>query len=157
MGDHRIAVLPGDGVAVRSHQAVRILDTVMEHTAHGFVHDDILCGGQVWKETGPEWEEGAWDRVKNDGRHFPRRHRLAWRALGERRPRRGGVILGMRSDSTSYANVRPIRLYEGVKHKVHGTFRQVWDHDMVDMVVPREHGRTLPQPSAPLRRQGGRA
>ena len=49
MGDHRIAVLPGDGVGREvAPEAVRILETVMEHTNHGFVFDEIPCGGQVW-------------------------------------------------------------------------------------------------------------
>ena len=145
MGDHRIAVLPGDGVGREvAPEAVRILDTVMEHTAHGFVYDDIPCGGQVWKETGLEWEEGAWDRVKDEADAiFLGAIGLPGARLENGDLAGGGVILGMRSGLDLYANVRPIRLYEGVKHKVHGTFRQVWDHDMVDMVVLRENTEGL--------------
>ncbi|MEC7722456.1 MAG: isocitrate/isopropylmalate family dehydrogenase, partial [Candidatus Thermoplasmatota archaeon] len=116
MGDHRIAVLPGDGVGREvAPEAVRILDTVMEHTAHGFVYDDIPCGGQVWKETGLEWEEGAWDRVKDEADAiFLGAIGLPGARLENGDLAGGGVILGMRSGLDLYANVRPIRLYEGV-------------------------------------------
>ena len=54
MGDHRIAVLPGDGVGREvAPEAVRILDTVMEHTAHGFVYDDIPAEVRFGKR--PAW------------------------------------------------------------------------------------------------------
>ena len=42
---------------------------------------------------------------------------------------------------STYANVRPIRLYE-INHWI-GTFRQVWDFDMVDIVVLRENTEGL--------------
>ena len=49
----------------------------------------------------------------------------------------------MRSGLDLYANVRPIRLYEGVPHKVHGRFTNIWDPDMVDMVILRENTEGL--------------
>jgi len=55
----------------------------------------------------------------------------------------GSVILGLRSGLDLYANVRPIRLYDGVNHKIHGNFQQVWKPGMVDMVIIRENTEGL--------------
>ena len=55
----------------------------------------------------------------------------------------GSVILGMRAGLDLYANVRPIKLYEGVPHKVHGKFTQIWEPGMVDMTVLRENTEGL--------------
>ncbi len=55
----------------------------------------------------------------------------------------GSVILGMRSGLDLYANVRPIKLYEGVPHKIHGKFTQVWQPGMVDMTILRENTEGL--------------
>ncbi|PXY71677.1 MAG: hypothetical protein CXX80_12610, partial [Methanobacteriota archaeon] len=60
-----------------------------------------------------------------------------WKSAG------GEVILGLRSGLDLYANVRPIKLYEGVKHKIHGNFSQQWAPDKVDLVVLRENTEGL--------------
>ena len=116
MGDHRIAVLPGDGVGREvAPEAVRILDTVMEHTAHGFVYDDIPVVVRFEK---PTWsgKRALGLRQERSRRHFPRRHRLARRAPARTAtsPEASSSACGL--DST--LRCRPIRLYEGVKHKV---------------------------------------
>ena len=49
----------------------------------------------------------------------------------------------MRAGLELYANVRPIKLYEGVQHKVHGDFQQVWTPGKVDMVIVRENTEGL--------------
>src|SRR5437016_7952629 len=38
-----------------------------------------------------------------------------------------------------YANVRPVKLYPGVKHKIHGELVQVWKPEKTDYVVIREN------------------
>ena len=64
----------------------------------------------------------------------------------------GQALLGLRSALDLYANVRPVKLYKGVKHKVHGTFSDVWDHELVDIVMVRENTEGLYH--ALLRRSG---
>jgi 3-isopropylmalate dehydrogenase len=39
--------------------------------------------------------------------------------------------------------VRPVKLYEGVQHKVHGLFTDIWEPDLVDMVLIRENTEGL--------------
>ena len=44
------------------------------------------------------------------------------------------MILGLRSGLDLYANIRPVKLYYGVQHKVHGIHANIWAPDLVDMV-----------------------
>ena len=55
----------------------------------------------------------------------------------------GQVILGLRSGLSLYANVRPVKLFQGVKHKVHGIHKDIWDPNLVDMVMVRENTEGL--------------
>ena len=55
MSDHVIAVLPGDGTGKEvAVEAQRILDTIQEHTNHGFEQTVIPCGGQHYLATGED-------------------------------------------------------------------------------------------------------
>ena len=98
---------------------------------------------------GEEWAEGSFDFCKNET------DAIFLGAIGypgARLPNGdlagGSVILGLRSGLDLYANVRPIKLYEGVPHKIHGGFRQIWEPGMVDMTILREkHRRPLSRPS----------
>ena len=145
MSDHRIAILPGDGVGREvAEEAKRILDTIQAHTNHGFEQVTIPCGGQNYKETGEEWAEGSFEFCRDEA------DAIFLGAIGypgARLPNGdlagGSVILGMRAGLDLYANVRPIKLYEGVPHKVHGKFTQIWEPGMVDMTVLRENTEGL--------------
>ena len=67
MSDHVIAVLPGDGTGKEvAIEAQRILDTIQEHTNHGFDQTVIQCGGQYYQETGKEWAEGSFDFCRDE-------------------------------------------------------------------------------------------
>jgi isocitrate/isopropylmalate dehydrogenase len=48
-------------------------------------------------------------------------------------------VIGNRQKLNLYANIRPVKLYPGVRHKIHGKFLQVWEPDNVDYVVVREN------------------
>ena len=48
-------------------------------------------------------------------------------------------VIGNRQKLDLYANVRPVKLYAGVKHKIHGELKQVWEPGKVDYVVIREN------------------
>ena len=145
MSDHRIAIFPGDGTGREvAIEAMRILDTVQAHTNHGFEQVTIPCGGQHYKETGEEWAEGSFEFCRDEA------DAIFLGAIGHPGARLpngdlagGSVILGMSAGLDLYANVRPIKLYEGVPHKVHGKFTQIWEPGMVDMTVLRENTEGL--------------
>jgi len=52
-------------------------------------------------------------------------------------------VIGNRTRLDLYANVRPVKLFPGVSHRVHGKSRRVWDEDKVDMVIVRENTEGL--------------
>ena len=128
MGDHRITVLPGDGTGREvALEAQRILDTIQANTNHGFDQTVIPCGGQHYLSTGEEWAPGSFEFCRDET------DAIFLGAIGQPGAllpngdlAGGSVILGLRSGLDLYANVRPIKLYEGVPHKIHGGFRQIW-------------------------------
>ena len=62
MSDHRITVLPGDGTGREvALEAQRILDTIQNHSNHGFEQTVIDCGGEHYLATGEEWAEGSFE------------------------------------------------------------------------------------------------
>jgi 3-isopropylmalate dehydrogenase len=145
MSDNRIAILPGDGTGREvAIEAMRILDTVQAHTNHGFEQVVIPCGGQHYKETGEEWAAGSFEFCRDEADAI---YLGAIGHPGTTLPNGdlagGSVILGMRSGLDLYANVRPIKLYEGVPHKVHGKFTQIWEPGLVDMTILRENTEGL--------------
>jgi 3-isopropylmalate dehydrogenase len=145
MVDYRITVLPGDGTGREvMTEAARILDAISESTNLGFEQTIIQCGGQHYLETGQVWAEGSYALCRDES------DAILLGAIGwpgaklENGDMAGGeVILGLRSGLDLYANVRPIKLYEGVKHKIHGNFSQQWAPDKVDLVVLRENTEGL--------------
>ena len=140
-----IAILPGDGTGREvSVEAIRILETIQEHTDFSFNLKTIPCGGQHYLETGEEWPEGSFEYCRDEADAIflgAIGHPGAFLPNGDLAG--GSVILGLRSGLDLYANVRPIKLYDGIQHKVHGKFQQVWQPDMVDMIVLRENTEGL--------------
>src|SRR3989454_10378303 len=66
-----------------------------------------------------------------------------------------GVIFGLRFGPDPYANVRPPKLYPNVRHKVHDSFKQVWEPGKVDFVIVRENTEGLYTPARGFLSRGG--
>ena len=144
MADYSVVLLPGDGTGPEViNQAQKILDLINEKTSIGFNYDTIQCGGEYFLNTGKEWEEGSFERCK-------KADSMLLGAIGWPGARRengdlagGEVVLGLRSGLDLYANVRPIKLFNGVQHKIHGKYKTVWDSKNVDMCILRENTEGL--------------
>ena len=125
-------------------EAQKVLNAVEKYSPVSFDINQIPCGGKHYLETGEEWPEGSFEfcRDKADAILLGA---IGWPgAITESGDLAGGsVILGLRSGLDLYANVRPIRLYEGVRHKIHGEFAQVWKPGQVDMTIIRENTEGL--------------
>ncbi|MFY0537960.1 isocitrate/isopropylmalate family dehydrogenase [Nannocystis pusilla] len=52
-------------------------------------------------------------------------------------------VIGNRIRLNLFANVRPVKLYEGVQHRIHGANKLVWQPGQVDMVIIRENTEGL--------------
>jgi len=142
---YRISILPGDGTGVEViREAQRVLDTVADHSSLDFDFTEIPCGGKHYLSTGEEWPEGSYEICRDESDAILL-GAIGW--PGARTPNGdlagGQVILGLRAGLDLYANVRPVRLYDGVQHKVHGSFQQVWDPHCVDMLLLRENTEGL--------------
>ena len=145
MATYRVTLLPGDGTGREVVEEVkRVLTVFQEHGPISFEINEIPCGGQHFLETGEEWPEGSFEHCR-DNTDAIVVGAVGWPGaiLPNGDIAGGQVLLGLRSGLDLYANVRPVKLYNGVKHKVHGAFRDIWNHELVDMVIVRENTEGL--------------
>src|ERR1041385_4834956 len=145
-----IVALPGDGIGSEVlHQALRVLRAAGERFQINFRVEEIECGGHYYAEHEMEWPEGSFEKCKAAdaillgavGHEVNGKTVFTKPGLPYPEPQLAGyaqVILNRR-ELNLYANVRPVKLYAGVKHKIHGELKQVWDPGKVDYVVIREN------------------
>ena len=145
MTAYRLTVLPGDGTGREViAEALRVIAVFEENSPSSFDITEIPCGGQYYLETGEEWPAGSFEHCRDNS------DAILLGAIGwpdARLPNGdmagGQTILGLRSGLKLFANVRPVKLYRGVPHKVHGIHQQIWNPDLVDMVMIRENTEGL--------------
>ena len=144
MSDYSIVLLPGDGTGIEViEQAKKMLDIISEKTSVGLNYETIECGGKHYLETGKEWEDGSFERCKNADSMLL--GAIGWPgAVRDNGDLAGGeIVLGLRSGLDLYANVRPVKLFEGIQHKIHGKFNSVWDASKVNLSILRENTEGL--------------
>ncbi|HLM90905.1 MAG TPA: isocitrate/isopropylmalate dehydrogenase family protein [Thermoplasmata archaeon] len=153
---YEIAVFPGDGTGPEVvREGLKVLAALAEGGPAPWHATPYPGGGQYYLQSGREWEpEGAAAAQRADaillgavgwpGATLPNGD-IAGRAL----------VLGLREGLDLYANVRPCRLYPGVKHRISGAFREVWSPQHVDMVIVRENTEGLYTPARGRLRRGG--
>ena len=154
MAPYRLTILPGDGSGREViAEARRVIGAFEQFGPLSFEITEIPCGGQYYLETGEEWPDGSFKHCRDNSDAilvgavgWPGSHLPNGDVAGAQ------VLLGLRSALDLYANVRPVKLFNGVHHKVHGVFKDVWDPNLVDMVLIRENTEGLYH--ALLRRSG---
>ena len=145
MTSYTLALLPGDGIGRDvMDEAKKVLQCVEDLSPLSLTLNEIPCGGKYYLETGEEWPKGSFEFCRDEA------DAILLGAIGWPGAKTkdgdlagGAVILGLRSGLDLYANVRPIKLYEGVRHKIHGEFTQVWKPGQVDMIIIRENTQGL--------------
>ena len=145
MPTYRLTILPGDGTGPEViAEAEKLLDCIENNSNLVFERTVIPCGGQYWLETGEEWPAGSFEHCR-DNSDAILLGAIGWPGadLPNGDLAGGQVILGLRSGLELYANIRPIKLYEGVKHKIHDRFSEVWTPAGVDMLILRENTEGL--------------
>ncbi len=153
---YKVVVLAGDGTGPEvMREAVKVLKAV--EAAYGLAFDLIPypCGGQHYLEYGEEWPDGAFESCKSADAIL-----LGAVGVPEARLPNGdiagaGVVFGLRFGLDLYANVRPTKLYPGVRHKIHDEFVQVWKPGKVDFVIVRENTEGLYTPARGYLDRGG--
>jgi len=145
-----IVALPGDGIGPEVLTcALKVLNTAGELFQIDFQVEEIPCGGHFYAEHEIEWPEGSFEKCEAAdavllgavGHEVDGKTVFTKPGKPYPEPQLAGfaqVILN-RQKLGLYANVRPVKLYPGVKHKIHGELKQVWEPGKVDYVVIREN------------------
>jgi len=161
---YTLVTLPGDGVGPEvMAQALRVLEHVSAPLGLHWSIDEVPCGGQYYLAHGRDWPEDA--EARCDAADL-----LLLGAVGWPDPRGNGPVtmpdgkmagyspvLGNRTRLDLYANIRPVKLYDGVQHRVHGRHRLIWDPERVDLVILRENTEGLYAGTGGKLQPGGRA
>lgn len=148
---YRITLLPGDGIGPEVMvQARAVLEEVSRGGKIQFELEEIPCGGQFFLRHGSrDWPEGSEEKCEAadlillgavgwpspDGKGpvtMPNGQMAGW-----------SPVIGNRMRLDLYANVRPVKLWPGVRHRIHGAHQTVWDARKVDMVIVRENTEGL--------------
>ncbi|MGQ9565297.1 MAG: isocitrate/isopropylmalate dehydrogenase family protein [Candidatus Bathyarchaeales archaeon] len=135
---YKIVVLPGDGVGKEViPEAVKTLKTT-ENTVGGFhlEFQQFDCGAEYWRKTGKkaEWPSGTFEACKKADAVLLGAIGLPDALRADGTPVGKDVIFGLRFGLDLYANVRPVKLYDGVPCPIAG--KKAGD---VDLVVVREN------------------
>ncbi|MEM7158834.1 MAG: isocitrate/isopropylmalate family dehydrogenase [Myxococcota bacterium] len=161
---YKLVTLAGDGTGPEvMAEGMRVLRAVSEPLGLKWDIDDIPCGGQYYLEHGDlDWP------ADSDAR-CAAADLILLGAVGWPDPNGSGPVLmknghmaghspviGNRLKLNLYANVRPVKLYEGVQHRVHGAHKQVWEPGRVDMVFLRENTEGLYAPTGGKLQPGGK-
>lgn len=147
---YSLVILPGDGIGIEvAREGLKVLRAIEEIAGVRFECEEIECGGHFYSEHGVEWPEGSFEKCRaadaillgavghevngkpvftEPGRPYPTSQLAGY-----------AQVIANRMRLDLYANVRPVKLYPGVAHKVHGKMMQVWSPGLVDYVVVREN------------------
>ena len=147
---YSIVALPGDGIGTEVlNEGLRVLRAAGELFQIDFQIEEIECGGHYYAEHETEWPEGSFEKCEAAdaiilgavGHEVDGKTVFTKPGKPYPEPQLAGFaqVIGNRQKLDLYANVRPVKLYAGVKHKIHGELKQVWEPGKVDYVVIREN------------------
>ena len=136
MSKYKIVMLPGDGIGPEvMKEAEKILDTISSTGSTEFELIEFPCGYNHFYKTGEPCPEGMFEACKTEADAIllgavgdvsgnNTKPRLEWLTPG------GKVVFGLRSRLDLFANVRPIKLYPNIKHRISHEFKQVWQPEV---------------------------
>ena len=160
---YHVVALPGDGTGPEvMAQGLRVLAAVEKAGLGAFKIESIDCGGQYYLKHGRDWPEGsearcaAADVILLGAVGWPSPDGKGPVTMPDGRMAGWSPVLGNRFKLDLYANVRPIKMYAGIQHRIHGGSRRVWDADKVDMVIVRENTEGLYSGAGGLLAPGGK-
>ena len=145
-----VVALGGDGTGpeVLEH-SLKVLRVIGEWSGIDFQVEPIECGGQYYLKHGRDWPAGSEQRCSDADV-------ILLGAVGWPAPDGSGPVtmsngkmagwspvIGNRIRLDLYANIRPVKLYRGVKQRIHGKPQSVWQPGLVDMVILRENTEDL--------------
>jgi isocitrate/isopropylmalate dehydrogenase len=155
---YKISVLPGDGIGREVvPQAVRVVEAV-ETLIGGFQMDlhRYECGGEFYFREKREWSIEAEEFTKKEADAVLLGAIGAVRADGSSVRLPDGnlagysIVIGLRMELDLYANIRPVRLYEGIWTPLDGK-----GPNDIDMTIVRENTEGLYSPTRGTLQRGG--
>ncbi|MBU7015203.1 MAG: isocitrate/isopropylmalate dehydrogenase family protein [Theionarchaea archaeon] len=153
---YRIIFLPGDGVGREvTREGRKVLEAVSDHYGISFHCESYSCGGQYYLETGKECADEAFEDCKKADAVVLGAIGWPGATLPDGNLAGAGVVFGLRFGLDLYANVRPTKLYPGVRHRICNEFRQVWKPESVDFVIVRENTEGCYTPTRGFLKRGG--
>jgi 3-isopropylmalate dehydrogenase len=146
---YKVALLPGDGVGKEVlAEGRKALDAVGDKLGLALQYESFDCGGEYYLKHGREWEPEAFPYCRDEADAillgavgWPGANLPSGDIAG------AGIVFGLRFGLDLYANVRPTKLYPGVKHKIGAQFMDVWKPENVDLVIIRENTEGLYTPA----------
>jgi len=163
MTNYNVVVLPGDGIGVEvCIEARKVLDAVSARTDAKFDVTEIPCGGKFYLSHGSrDWPEGAEkqcadaDVILLGAVGWPSPTSPGPITMSDGKMAGYSAVIGNRLKLDLFANVRPVKLYEGVQHRISGRSSLVWQPKDVDMVFIRENTEGLYSGSGGILAPGG--
>ena len=154
---YKVALLPGDGVGKEVLvEGRKVLDVAADAFGLNLQYQQYDCGGEYFLKTGKEWEPEAFPYCRNEADAILL-GAVGWPGanLPDGNIAGAGIVFGLRFGLDLYANVRPTKLYPGVKHKIGSEFMDVWKPSNVDFTIIRENTEGLYTPARGTLSRGG--
>jgi len=153
---YRIVLLPGDGTGPEVIQAGRrILDAAAEGGRSPWHLEEYPAGALYFRDHGREWEPEAEQAARSADAILLGAVGWPGISLPNGDIAGAGIIFGLRFGLDLFANVRPCRLYPGVRHRVSGEWKEIWSPDKVDFVIIRENTEGMYTPIRGALTRGG--
>ena len=144
---YEIALFPGDGTGPEVlHEGRKVLDAMAEGDPGRWNLTEYSGGGQYYLSTGREVDPESVAAARRADAILLGAVGWPGAALPNGDLAGGALVLGLRQSLDLFANVRPCKLYEGVRHRISGSYQQVWSPEKVDMVIVRENTEDLYAP-----------
>jgi 3-isopropylmalate dehydrogenase len=161
---YKLVTLGGDGTGPEvMAEGLEVLHAVSKPLGIAWEIEDIPCGGQYYLEhRDRDWPEGsqescaAADLILLGAVGWPDPAGTGPVTMRDGKMAGFSPVIGNRIKLNLYANIRPVKLYEGVSHRVHGSHKQVWEPGRVDMVFLRENTEGLYAPTGGKLQPGGK-
>ncbi|MGI0128573.1 MAG: isocitrate/isopropylmalate family dehydrogenase, partial [Thermoplasmata archaeon] len=132
---YEIALFPGDGTGPEVlREGRKVLQALAEGDRGRWNLTDYPGGGQYYQTTGREVDPESLEAARKADAVLLGAVGWPGATLPNGDLAGGALVLGLRQSFDLFANVRPCKLYEGVRHRISGGFQQVWTPKNVDLV-----------------------
>lgn len=152
---YKLVTLGGDGTGPEVlDQGLKVLDAVSEKLGLSWDREEIPCGGEYYLKHGDsDWPAGSQEKCA--GADLILLGAVGWPdpdgsgpvTMKDGKMAGFSPVIGNRINLNLFANVRPVKLYPGVAHRIHGSNKVVWEAGKVDMIIVRENTEGLYAPT----------